>query len=161
VVRETGPHPASIHIVRTDEIAVAPLRALRHLILVEDETGASKISRRNHGIFEQKCQRFNMALGIFRACKPYNIKKGTRETCLCVYHLRWDLMIEGLRRYFQKLLRLRSKLVRVGDEQDVMEEEDNDDDISDERAQSILALLLRPGDLRSKLMCEQPNGKLK
>ena len=99
VVPEVGPSGSSIH-VRTEEIAVAPLRALRYLFLAGDETGASKIGRRNHGIFEQKCQRFNMALGIFRACKPFYVKKGTRETCLCVYHLRWELMIEGLRRYF-------------------------------------------------------------
>ena len=43
-----------------------------------------------------------MGMGVFLACMPFFIKKGSRDTCLCVYHLRFDFMIEGLRRYFAK-----------------------------------------------------------
>jgi hypothetical protein len=54
------------------------------------------------GIYEKLCALFTMGMGVFLACMPFFIKKGSRDTCLCVYHLRFDFMIEGLRRYFAK-----------------------------------------------------------
>ena len=52
-----------------------------------------KIPRIQIGMFAACAMLWNMALGIFWAAKPYNVRKGTRETCLCQYHLRWDFMV--------------------------------------------------------------------
>lgn len=52
-----------------------------------------KVARVAAGMFAACAMLWNMALGIFRAAKPYNVRKGTRETSLCQYHLRWDFMV--------------------------------------------------------------------
>jgi len=47
---------------------------------------------------------FYMSFGVFYRCKPFNMRKGSRETCLCVYHLRWDFQCEGLWRFYKAIL---------------------------------------------------------
>ena len=61
-----------------------------------------RIPKPQWGVYDMLCMLFTMSMGIFLACMPYFTKKGRRQTCLCVYHLRFDFMIEGLRRYFSK-----------------------------------------------------------
>jgi len=75
---------------------------------------------------------FHMSFGVFYRCKPFNMRKGSRETCLCVYHLRWDFLCEGLWRFYKAILG-----------------EDH------ERSSDLLKLLSNSSDLRKKLMCEQ------
>ena len=75
---------------------------------------------------------FHMSFGIFYRCKPFNMRKGTRETCLCVYHLRWDFQCEGLWRFYKTILG-----------------EDH------EGSSDLLKLLSNSSDLRKKLMCDQ------
>ena len=55
--------------------------------------------RTDWGDFEASAQLFTMSMGIFIGCRPYYVRPGTRETSLCVYHLRWDFMVEAMRRY--------------------------------------------------------------
>ena len=61
-----------------------------------------RVPRPQLGIYDVLCMLFTMGMGVFLACMPFFIKKGCRQTCLCVYHLRFEFMIEGLRRYFTK-----------------------------------------------------------
>jgi hypothetical protein len=151
-----GSHP--LRLVRTEELAAAPVTALRQIIQKGGEVGVWGLERKSNGIFEQSSRVFNMALGTFRAVKPYYIKKGSRETCLCVYHLRWDFLIEGLRRYYQKLHRRVPVQNSAGDED--LTDSSTDEELAEEQAKSLLALLNRPADLRSMLVCAQSNGRL-
>ena len=142
------------HFGVTEDLAAAPAHAIREVIPRGDEPRSWKMDRRENGKLEKRFQLFNMALSIFRSCKPYYVRKGTRETCLCVYHLRWDLMVEGLPRYFLKSRRSIRNFDSVDDPMDSPSEEE----LSEEEASSLLELLRKPGQLRSKLMCETESG---
>lgn len=56
-------------------------------------------------IYETMCQRgkevfgegFHMSWPFFLDLRPYYVKDATRETCMCVYHLRFDEMATGAR----------------------------------------------------------------
>jgi hypothetical protein len=150
-------HAHPFRLEATDKFAAAPIRALCEVIHRGDEPQSWKIDRRANGKFEQRSQLFNMALSVFRSCKPYFVKKGTRETCLCVHHLRWELMVEGLRRCFQKLHR---SVQNVG-VADSIDSSSDDEEMPEEQASMLLKLLLRPYELRSKLVCETEGGRLR
>ena len=63
---------------------------------------AWKLQRAEPGAFAASARLFTMSYSVFLAARPFQIRKGTRETCLCQYHLRWDFMCEGLRRLLQR-----------------------------------------------------------
>lgn len=52
-------------------------------------------------------EQFHMSWPYFLDLRPYYVKDATRETCMCVYHLRFDEMANGLLRYRRTLRRER------------------------------------------------------
>ena len=116
-----------------------------------------RIPKLQWGVYEFMCMLFTMGMGVFLACKPFFIKKGRRETCLCVYHLRFEFMIEGLRRYFAK----------HGDSGDgdggAGEMSDGDGSSDDEEGNlTVKELLKQPGTARAAFVCaKDANGYYK
>ena len=45
---------------------------------------------------EELCAEYNINERQFRESMPFQVKPAGREVCLCVYHLRWQLMVAGL-----------------------------------------------------------------
>ena len=86
------------------------------------------------------------------------IKKGRRETCLCVYHLRFEFMIEGLRRYFEK----HGDSGGDGDG-GAGEMSDGDGSSDDEEGNlTVKELLKQPGTARAAFVCaKDANGYYK
>ena len=87
--------------------AWAPVAAIRSKLEASCARGGGEAAprswrlgeRTDWGDFEASAQLFTMSMGIFIGCRPYYVRPGTRETSLCVYHLRWDFMVEAMRRY--------------------------------------------------------------
>ncbi|WP_289460268.1 hypothetical protein, partial [Klebsiella pneumoniae] len=42
---------------------------------------------------------FDMSWPFFLKLRPFNVKNATRETCMCIYHMRWDELADGLLKY--------------------------------------------------------------
>jgi hypothetical protein len=47
--------------------------------------------------------KFHLSWPVFLDLRPFFVKDATRETCMCVYHLRWREMADGLLTYRRKL----------------------------------------------------------
>jgi len=45
---------------------------------------------------QELCDEYDINERQFRESKPFQIRNGGRDVCLCVYHLRWQLMVAGL-----------------------------------------------------------------
>jgi hypothetical protein len=45
---------------------------------------------------------FHMSQTVFSELRPFYIKDATRETCMCIYHMRFDEMYSGLSKYRRK-----------------------------------------------------------
>lgn len=89
-----------------------------------------------------------MGMGVFLSCMPYFIRKGTRQTSLCVYHLRWDFMVEAMRRYF-------SKHAPDGERGGGNDSDDGSDDGGDGGGGSPKVFLKDPSSARAAFVCEQ------
>lgn len=76
-------------------------------------TPHSLVRGNNWLIYETMLQRgkqifgpdFHMSWPYFLDLRPYYVKDATRETCMCVYHLRFEEMADGLLSYRRTLRR--------------------------------------------------------
>ena len=50
-----------------------------------------------------KWSSFHMSQTVFSELRPFYIKAATRETCLCIYHMRWAELCSGCTTYRHKL----------------------------------------------------------
>ena len=78
---------------------------------------------------------------------------------MCVYHLRWDLLVEGLRRHFQKLRRVERATAAVAGESGLSSS--SDDEVAEEDTFDLVALLREPLSLLYKCVCARVGGRLK
>ena len=46
---------------------------------------------------------FKLGETKFRELRPFYVKDATRETCMCIYHLRWSEFATGLLNYRHRL----------------------------------------------------------
>jgi len=46
---------------------------------------------------------FHVSYTVFTSLRPFYVKDATRSTCMCVYHLRWREMADGLLTYRKTL----------------------------------------------------------
>lgn len=60
----------------------------------------STMLKRGAQVFGEK---FHFSWPMFLALRPYFVKDSTRETCMCVYHMRFDEMATGLLKYRRTL----------------------------------------------------------
>ena len=42
---------------------------------------------------------FHLSMTYFSDLRPFYVKDATRDTCVCVYHMRWREFADGLRNY--------------------------------------------------------------
>ena len=47
----------------------------------------------------QKYPDFHLGLTKFRELRPFYVKDATRETCMCIYHLRWKQYCDAMLKY--------------------------------------------------------------
>jgi hypothetical protein len=45
---------------------------------------------------------FQMSQRIYRDCKPFQIKIASRDQCLCIWHLRFEYLVEGLYNFWKE-----------------------------------------------------------
>lgn len=46
---------------------------------------------------------FHLSMTMFSDLRPFYVKDATRDTCVCVYHMRWHEFADGLRNYRKAL----------------------------------------------------------
>lgn len=46
---------------------------------------------------------FHLSLSYFSDLRPFYVQDATRDTCVCVYHMRWREFTDGLRNYRHNL----------------------------------------------------------
>jgi hypothetical protein len=54
-----------------------------------------------------KWPEFHMSQTIFSELRPFYVKDPTRETCMCIYHMRWSELCSALTTYRHKLRELK------------------------------------------------------
>ena len=112
-----------------------PARELPHA------ASAWKLPRGLPGELDALCAKFWMSISVFLACESYFIRKGKRQTCLCQYHLRWDLMMEAIIKFERKQ--------RAGNTRN----DSPDDDDEDESDNTSSRLPPNPSAIRHALLC--------
>jgi len=164
-----------------EETVYAPVRAIRfavpktaRLLVADCSTAASssseaipqssspcwRIGRKDWGIWSMMSLVFAFSLGLFYKCRPYENKPGSRETSLCVYHLRWEFICEGLTRWFRKHKQVETRDL-ADDDSSSDEEGDEGSDQSARDLPPIDKLVQQPMELRRALVCFQAEGSSK
>ena len=73
--------------------------------------------------------------------------------------MRWDLLVEGLRRHFQKLRRVERATAAIAGENGLSSS--SDDEVAEEETFDLVALLREPLSLLYKCVCARVGGRLK
>ena len=108
--------------------------------VAEKSIVASKMINRGtmRDIYE-KCKVFHMSLGIFCACRPFDVKFGTREACACTYHLRGEYMSLGLKQHVNFLY--------------------DENQITEEQHTRLMITLDTPADFLNSIVCPRAEGQ--
>ena len=73
----------------------------QRVVYLESRIGDMYLAMKRAG--EQRFEAFKLGETKFRELRPFYVKDATRETCMCIYHLRWSEFATGLLNYRHRL----------------------------------------------------------
>ena len=127
------------------QICVVPVHLIRTAVDMARSVEADQHGRKvkvTRGVMAELytvCRAFHVCYGIFSSARQYYIKIGSREGCVCPYHLRWEYMVLGLRHYVDTLIKNKS-----------LTEAKHGEDLH--------LCLSDPSDFRKMIVCERVEG---
>jgi hypothetical protein len=96
VHRDPGADDAQIHVV--------PVHLIRSAVGMSTSVETTKVTRKVMVQLHTVCRAYHVCFGIFVSTRQYYIKLGSREGCVCPYHLRWEYMVLGIKQHWDSLL---------------------------------------------------------
>jgi hypothetical protein len=124
---------------QTEDIVVVPVHLLQVKVeLTDPQLSNRRVPRKQMRELYERCRVFYVRLAIFATSRPYYIKLGKRESCVCGYHLRWEYLVLGLKVHMYELFKANK--------------------IDEEKYDELMVLLSDPSKLRKALVCEREAG---
>jgi hypothetical protein len=117
---------------------VVPVHLIRSVVSMATSRESAKVTRKVMMGLHTATRVYHVCFGIFISTRMYYIKLGSREGCVCPYHLRWEYMVLGIKQYCDSLL--------AGNK------------ITDAVHGELALVLSDPSAFRKAVVCERPGG---